>query len=242
MLTKQEYKLLVKEVNRLRDNIHLFNSEEISEAALDDLKHKITQFETENPTLIDPNSPNSKVSGGIAAGFQKSKHKTRMLSLNDIFNFEELQDWQKRWQDYADRNGIQYLETEDYVCEPKIDGLAISLIYENGQLIRAVTRGDGFEGEIVTQNVKQISNVPKIITDKRNLEVRGEIFMTKSAFEKLNLDILSEKLNGKLGKTGQDGLFANHRNVASGTIRQLDSSVVKERNLSFIAYGLIIYD
>jgi DNA ligase (NAD+) len=242
MLTHQEYQALVVEVNRMRNEVHLFNTEEISEAALDDLKHKITLFETENPDLIDPNSPNYVVAGGVAEGFQKYKHERRMLSLNDIFSLEELLDWEKRWQDYADKNGIKFDSQNNYICEPKIDGLALSLIYNDGELERAVTRGDGFEGEVVTDNIKQIKSIPKNISDKRKMEIRGEVFMTKSDFENLNGQILEGKKIGKMGKFGPEGVFANPRNVASGTIRQLDSRIVANRNLSFIAYNVFIFD
>jgi DNA ligase (NAD+) len=242
MLTHQEYKTLIAEVNRMRNEVHLFNTEEISEGALDDLKHKITLFEIENPLFIDINSPNYVVAGGVADGFQKSKHERRMLSLNDIFTLQELLDWEKRWQDYADKNGIKFESKNNYICEPKIDGLALSLIYENGQLERAVTRGDGFEGEIVTENVKQIKTVPQTIPDQRKLEVRGEVFMTKSDFLDLNNQIIEGKKIGKMGKTGVEGVFANPRNVSSGTIRQLDSRIVGDRNLSFIAYNIFIFD
>lgn len=242
MLTHQEYKILIAEVNRMRNEVHLFNTEEISEGALDDLKHKITLFEIENPLLIDINSPNYVVAGGIADGFQKSKHQRRMLSLNDIFTLQELTDWEKRWQDCAKKNGIKFGLQNDYICEPKIDGLALSLIYENGSLQRAITRGDGFEGEIVSENVRQIKTVPQTIPDQRKLEVRGEVFMTKSDFLDLNNQIIEGKKIGKMGKTGIEGVFANSRNVSSGTIRQLDSRIVAERNLSFIAYNIFIFD
>ena len=242
MLTFNEYQALVKEVNRLRNEVHLFNVEEISEAALDDLKHKITIFETQNPELVDPNSPNYFVSGGVAKGFEKSTHERRMLSLNDIFEQQELVDWEIKWQDYADKNGIKYGTQHTYICEPKIDGLALSLIYENGSLLRAVTRGDGFVGEVVTDNVRQIRSIPQNIKDNRKMEVRGEVFMTKSDFKVLNQAVLDGKQIGKMSKTGVDGQFANPRNVASGTIRQLDSRIVAGRNLSFIAYNVYIFE
>lgn len=242
MLTYQEYKALIIEVNRMRNEVHLFNTEEISEAALDDLKHKITLFEAENPDLIGTNSPNFTIAGGISEGFKKQKHERRMLSLNDIFTLEELIDWEKRWQDYAQKNGIKFELQNDYICEPKIDGLALSLIYENGELLRAVTRGDGFEGEVVTDNVRQIKSIPKTITDQRKIEIRGEVFMTKRDFEDLNNQILNNQKVGKMGKMGAEGIFANPRNVSSGTIRQLDSRIVAERNLSFIAYNVFVFE
>ncbi len=238
LLTHQQYLELITKVNTFRNEIHLFNSDNISEEALDNLKEQITIFEKNNPDKISPNSPNYTIAGGVNEGFSKVNHIKRMLSLNDIFNEQELLAWQTRWQDYATKNGIDFNEVQKYICEPKIDGLALSLIYENGELSKAVTRGDGWIGEDVTNNIRQITSIPKSIKDERKLEVRGEIFMTKSDFDELNYKIKNEQLMGKMGKTGVDAVFANPRNVASGTIRQLDSSVVADRKLSFIAYYL----
>lgn len=321
MLNYSDYLILVKKVNEFRKEIHLFDNDVISEEALDNLKHQITEFEIQNPNLIDKNSPNEKVIGGIAKGFAKFVHKRQMLSLNDIFSFEELSAWQKRWQDFGRKNvenwqdfepslktkfesglesdlksGLEnkseielenldnlitkteqkvpkelakeiknrseFLPTIEskneskneseneneellnsnnlvkYICEPKIDGLAISLHYKDGQLIAAATRGDGFVGENVTENIRQIISIPQTILEKRSLEVRGEVFLTKENFEKLNSAIKNGEKVGKLGKVGVDAVFANPRNAASGTLRQLNPQIVKERNLSFIAYGL----
>jgi DNA ligase (NAD+) len=254
LLTHPEYLELITEVNRLRNEVHLFNVEEISEAALDDLKHKISEFERENPDQISPNSPNYVVAGGVSEGFEKFTHKRRMLSLTDVFNFEELQDWEKRWVDYAQKEGVGVVATGDkipdqvqddsntfdYICEPKLDGMAISLHYENGALMTAATRGDGYVGELVTDNVKQIKNIPKKIDYMGKIEVRGEVFMTKKDFENLNADIKSGKKVGKMGQKGENATFANSRNAAAGTIRQLDSRIVSERNLSFVAYNLFV--
>ncbi len=241
-MTKEEYEKLVAEVNRLRNSLHLFNEELVSESALDDLKRKLTAFEQEHPDLISPNSPNYTIAGGVAEKFEKFAHKRRMLSLNDIFTLEELKAWENRWQDfYAKQYGINSTRLiTRYVIEPKVDGLAISLHYEGGVLQRALTRGDGWVGELVTENVKQVANVPKQIPDLRKIEVRGEIFITKANFIELNKQILEGKQVGRLGKSGPEGVFANPRNAASGTIRQLDSSIVAQRNLSFIAYGVWI--
>ena len=170
-----------------------------------------------------------------------------MLSLNDIFDYQELIDWNERNINYftkeVNEDEISALKPEmlEFVCEPKIDGLAISLIYQDGNLIRGVTRGDGYEGEDVTVNVKQIQSIPNDIPHKGSIEVRGEIFITHKNFERLNRAISEGKLIGKMGKKGVEGIFANSRNVASGTLRQLDSKVVKERNLSFIAYNVELY-
>lgn len=225
----------------MRNEVHLFSNEEVSEAALDDLKHKITQYEQAHPDKISANSPNYKIAGGVAEKFEKFEHKRRMLSLNDIFDLEELQDWEERWQDFYRKNYTQepsQAVQPKYICEPKIDGLALSLHYQNGQLVSAATRGDGWVGELITENVRQIRNIPKEISDKRLIEVRGEAFITKKDFEQLNENIRSGRQVGRLGKTGEEAIFANPRNAASGTLRQLDSSIVAERNLSFVAYGV----
>jgi len=257
MLNEQEYLQLVKEVNRLRNEIHLFNNDEISEAALDDLKHKITEYEKEHPDKISPNSSNYTIAGGILEKFEKYTHKKRMISLTDVFNFEELSDWENRWVDYAKKSEIFPTDSEfglglelsndvpqtnkfSYVCEPKLDGLAISLHYDEGELKVAATRGDGFTGELVTENIKQIKNIPKTIPYSGKIEVRGEIFLSKKDFDDLNRDITNGIKVGKMGQTGAGATFANSRNAASGTIRQLDSRIVAERNLSFVAYNLIV--
>jgi DNA ligase (NAD+) len=262
MLTHDGYLILVDEVNRLRNQVHLFDTDEISEAALDDLKHKITAYESANPDKISQNSPNYTIAGGVAEKFVKSRHTRRMLSLNDIFNKNELEEWQQRWIDYGIRNNVfesqesQEIATDKintiraggkdvaihYICEPKIDGLSMSLVYEDGDLVSATTRGDGWTGELVTDNVRQIKVIPKNIHFKGKMEVRGEVFFTKKDFENLNNAILSGEKVGKMGQIGADGLFSNPRNAASGTIRQLDSRIVGERNLSFIAYGCWIYE
>jgi len=270
-MTHQEYLALVKEVNRLRNQLHLFNTEEISEAALDNLKHTITQYEESHPNRISRNSPNYTIAGGVADGFQKFTHKRRMLSLNDIFSMEELTDWQTRWHNYVIKNIAdtptesqtealfdqpdtqtepnerthallqQFKESRpQYVCEPKIDGLALSLHYNKGELQHAVTRGNGFEGEDVTENALHITSIPKSIPDTRPLEIRGEVFLTHKNFAELNAAIAGRHQIGKMGKTGTEAQFANPRNAAAGTLRQLDSRIVAQRNLSFLAYNIFV--
>lgn len=258
MTTQDQYNQLVTEVNRLRQSVHLFNIEEISESALDDLKRKITEYETLNPDRISQESPNYKIAGGVLEGFKKTSHARRMLSLSDMFTLEDLQSWNKRWKDYIIKNKStsdlnienetlfnndiieSNLKTE-FFCEPKLDGLAISLIYKNGSLSQAVTRGDGFEGEDVLENIKYIKTIPHRIEDARHLEVRGEIFMNNKEFEDLNNDIRNGKRVGKMGKTGSDAIFSNPRNAASGSLRQLDSIVSQQRKLDFIAYNIYIF-
>lgn len=241
-MNNNEYLKMVEEVNRLRNEVHLFMNEEISENALDDLKHKITQYELANPDKIVKSSPNYTVAGGVRDGFTKVKHRKRMLSLTDIFDLEELTNWEKRYIKYAESVNIKLEPNPQYYVEPKIDGLALSLIYKNGELFQAATRGDGTEGEDVMNNVLQIVSIPKSIPEKRNCEVRGEVFLTKSDFKDLNLAIIKGEKTGKTGGKGEDFTFANPRNAASGTLRQLDSNIVKERNLSFIAYYLEFFE
>lgn len=241
-MTQKEYLLLIEEVNKFRNQINLFNEEEISESALDDLKHQVTLFEKSNPTLISPNSPNYTIAGGVAEGFEKVAHYNRMLSLTDVFNKEELLEWQTKYLNYATKEDIELSEDLGYYAEPKIDGLALSIIYEGGSIIQAATRGDGLQGENVTNNVLQISTIPKSIPDTRKLEVRGEVFLSKSDFKQLNIDIINGVRKGKAGGYGESAQFANPRNAAAGTLRQLDSNVVAERNLSFIAYYLNYLD
>jgi DNA ligase (NAD+) len=240
-MTLPEYTKLVGEINKYRNSVHLFGLEQISEEALDDLKHKITVFESQNPKLIDKNSPNYTIAGGVLEKFQKFTHLQRMLSLNDIFNKKELIEWEMRWQNYLIKTQELEIGAFDYICEPKMDGLALSIHYKNGELWAGITRGDGFVGENVTQNILQIPSIPKTIPDSRHIEIRGEIFITKQNFGKLNIDILNHNIIGKSNKTGPDGVFANHRNLASGTLRQLDSSIIPGRNLSFLAYNCIVW-
>ena len=246
--SQEEYLKLIIEINRLRNQIQLFDSNEISESALDDFKHKITEFETANPDLISLNSPNYTIAGGVASGFEKYTHRVRMLSLNDMFNFEELEAWQQRYLDYGAKDTelkiTPNLELSQikYVCEPKLDGLALSLHYKNGELGAAATRGDGYVGENVTENVRQIRSIPKSISDLNDLEIRGEVFLTRKDFKELNTDIINEKKVGRANKKGPAFVFANPRNAASGTLRQLDSSIVATRNLSFVAYWIKIYE
>lgn len=398
MLTHTEYLQMVDQVQEFREEFHLFDNEPISEELLDSLKHQITLFEEQNPELIAKKSPNKTVVGGVKKGFAKFAHTRRMLSLNDIFDQEELTKWERRWQDWADKNNVNWrlqnlepriLESQEesqelnnlaqieiknpdnlfgknkenqensqikkaseivenlqnaqflgqtetvkkteiqkqilenlltnqsqdskidlgidleksekpkfakinkltnqqkqaslqnpknqeniskisldlgfeplvnsqseqnrtksennskevqykikYICEPKIDGLAVSLHYEFGKLVTGATRGDGFFGENITENLRQIQSIPQIILDLRKLEVRGEVFIKKVDFEKLNEEITKGQKVGKMGKFGAEAAFVSPRNAASGTLRQLDPRIVKERNLSFVAYGL----
>ena len=171
----------------------------------------------------------SRVAGQPLDKFIKVKHEVRMLSLNDVFSTEELLDWEKRVTKIL--SAIPDSQAPTYFAEVKFDGLAISLIYEQGQFVRGATRGDGFIGEDITQNLRTIDSIPlKLKKPFPNfLEVRGEAVMTKKAFE---------ELNARQEKEGK-ALFANTRNAAAGSLRQLDSRLTAERRLDFFAYDIV---
>ncbi|MGL4674216.1 MAG: NAD-dependent DNA ligase LigA, partial [Wohlfahrtiimonas sp.] len=175
--------------------------------------------------------PTQKVGGMILKEFNQITHEMPMLSLDNAFNEDDVMKFDER---IREKLTSAELATLTYWAEPKLDGLAISILYENGRLVRAATRGDGVQGEDVTENVKTIQSIPLILTGNfpARLEVRGEAFMRKSVFEKLNLARL--KKNEKP--------FANPRNAAAGSIRQLDSKIAAERQLSFYAYGIGIIE
>ena len=218
-------------VNDYRYHYHVLDESIMSESAADSLKHELSQLEAEYPELVTPDSPTQRVAGAPLPGFTQLKHSSRMLSLNDVFDEAELRAWQER---------IVKLLPEgaklEYFADVKMDGLACALVYEDGLLARGITRGDGFVGEDVTANVRTIESVPLRLRSGKKLglftagrtEVRGEIVMYKADFARLN------EQKAKEGKP----LFANPRNTAAGTIRQLDPQLVASRPLHFRAYDL----
>lgn len=218
-------------INDYRYHYHVLDESTMSEAAADSLKHELTELESQFPELITPDSPSQRVAGAALSKFKRAKHSSRMLSLNDVFNEEELTAWQTRLARLID-NPAQY----GYFLDIKMDGLACALVYQDGVLEQAITRGDGFEGEDVTMNVRTLDSVPLTLRKHKGdelylggrTEVRGEIVMYKADFE---------KLNAARAKAGQP-LFANPRNTAAGTIRQLDPGLVTGRPLTFHAYDL----
>ncbi|MBD3250983.1 NAD-dependent DNA ligase LigA [Candidatus Uhrbacteria bacterium] len=249
---EKRIKKLREEINRYRYQYHVLDSLEISEAALDSLKHELYELEQNDPDLITPNSPTQRVAGEPAKGFKKVTHQERMLSLEDVFSLEEVESWLERIQK------LQPKATFDFYADPKMDGLAVTMIYRNGRLEIAATRGDGTVGEDVTHNIRTIEAVPlqlrtptdgevkkfikkhedQIDTQKAEatlrahqgrLEIRGEVYMTKRQLEKLNRDL----------KKRNQPLLANPRNAAAGSIRQLDPKMAAERGLAFMAYGFL---
>lgn len=222
-------------IDRYRFEYHVHDRQTISDAALDSLKHELSELEARFPELITADSPSQRVAGKPLSGFRKVKHSQRMFSLADVFSVDELRDWDERWKKLRPQS------TTSYLVDLKLDGLAVTIRYERGLLVEAATRGDGFVGEDVTQNVKTIEaiplrlrteDVPSAVRRKildGTIEIRGEIVMLKKDFTALNK------------RQERDGLplFANPRNVAAGSIRQLDPAIASNRKLSFYAWEFV---
>ena len=206
---------------------HQKDAPEISDAAYDALRQRNDAIEARFPNLVREDSPSSKVGAAPASAFGKVVHRVPMLSLGNVFDEEGVRDFLDRICRFL---GLDQTDELAFTAEPKIDGLSITLRYEGGKLVQAATRGDGFEGENVTANVRTISDIPKQIETggfPDRFEVRGEIYMSRSAFQTLNEDQLRRG----------DRLFANPRNAAAGSLRQLDSTITASRPLRFFAYG-----
>ena len=217
-------------INDYRYHYHVLDESIMSEAAADSLKHELSQLEEQYPEFITPDSPTQRVAGKPLDKFQKVTHASRMISLADVFSESEIRDWVTRNYKLVDQ-GTEFT----FFTDIKMDGLAMSLHYENGIFKQAVTRGDGLVGEDVTMNVKTIQNIPlklNLENPPEHLEVRGEVIIFKQDFEKLN------QMQTKLGEKP----FANPRNLAAGTIRQLDPRIAASRPLRFMAYDLVTPD
>ncbi|MEK7560374.1 MAG: NAD-dependent DNA ligase LigA [Patescibacteria group bacterium] len=264
-MTKAEAKTrierLKKEINHHRYLYHVLDTQEISDAAHDSLKNELARLEAKFPDLVTPDSPTQRVGGLVLPGFKKIRHRVPMLSLNDAFSASELADWEIRLKNFLAKSRSTDTKHEipntgyDYFAELKIDGFAVSLEYENGVFIRGSTRGDGRTGEDVTDNLRTIEAIPlrlqtpvdaerhdearRILKKFPNvrralsnlpsdMEIRGEVYITKRAFDEVN--------------RAQDerGLprFANPRNIAAGSIRQLDPKIAASRRLDFFCYGV----
>lgn len=215
-------------INQYRYHYHVLDESIMSEAAADSLKHELSQLEERYPELVTPDSPTQRVAGEPLKGFKKVEHKTRMISLNDVFDREEVEAWLKRIQKLAPQS------QPEFFVDIKMDGLACAVIYEDGKLTQAATRGDGYVGEDVTANIRTIESVPLTLRDdpifgKGRTEIRGEVVMYKADFE---------RLNEELSRAGAKA-YANPRNLAAGTIRQLDPRIVAQRKLYFRAYDVL---
>ncbi len=219
---RERIEILRREIDRHNYRYHVLDQPEISDAEFDELLRELQQLEEKYPQLQDPDSPTRRVGGEPLASFETLEHKVPMLGLDNAFSEEDLID-------FADRvKRLSGLEQLDYFCELKIDGLAVSLQYEEGLFKRGSTRGDGYSGEDITRNLRTIRQIPLKLPEEVSLEVRGEVYINKKDFEKLNR------------RREEEGLmvFANPRNAAAGSVRQLDPRLAAKRPLKLFLYGL----
>src|SRR6202047_2338089 len=222
---------LREEIRRHEYRYYVLDDPEISDAEFDRLMNELKRLEAADPGLITTDSPTQRVGGKPREGFVKVAHSVPMLSLDNAYSEEELRNWERRVHELSGRKDI------DYVCELKLDGMSLALIYEDGKLVRGITRGDGTVGEDVTLNVRTVRSVPLSIAKEKlkaagipsNFEVRGEMLMPLAAFRKMNQQREEKGLS----------LFANPRNATAGTVRQLEPSIVAQRRLDFFAYMLL---
>lgn len=226
---EKEIKKLREEIERYNYYYYSMNESLISDVEYDKLLKNLEKLEKENPQFADELSPSVNVGSSLKdTKFEKVTHKTPMLSLSNSYNIGDIEDFMKRAEKIIlqERSGKTKI---DYVLEVKLDGLSISVTYEKGKLVKAVTRGDGIIGEDVTENVMQIKSVPKFLKENIDIEVRGEIVLPMSKFH---------ELNKKRMEDGEE-IFANPRNAASGTLRQIDAEIVKERGLDCYFYFIV---
>lgn len=217
---KERMNELIDIINEADYNYHTLDNPTITDQEYDMLLRELFDIEMEHPEWVREDSPTQHAGGKIIEGFNKVQHKIPMMSLSDVFTEEELIDFDQR----IKKEGI----TPEYMCELKIDGLSVSLLYEKGKLVRAATRGDGTTGEDITHNVKTIKTVPLRLKEEVDIEVRGEIFMNKATLEALNKERAAKG----------EALLQNCRNAAAGSIRQLDSKVAAKRKLDTFIYHL----
>jgi DNA ligase (NAD+) len=227
-----------KKIEALRDKIRhheyryfVLDDPEISDAEFDQVMIQLKKLEAERPTLVTPDSPTQRVGGKPREGVVKAAHSSPMLSLDNTYNVEDLRNWERRVHELSGRSDV------DYVCELKLDGMSLALLYENGRLVRGITRGDGSVGEDVTLNVRTVRSIPLSIPKEKlkaagipaDFEVRGEMLMPLAAFRRMNQEREEKGL----------ALFANPRNATAGTVRQLKPSIVAQRRLDYFAYMLL---
>ena len=220
---KEEIFKLVALLNKYSYDYYVEDNPQISDTEYDTLYKQLEKLEQEYPEFILDNSPTQRVGDRVLDEFEKVIHKVPMLSLSNTFSIEDLRDFDSRISKLSSDDSIEY------ICELKIDGLAISINYENGKLVSAATRGDGMVGENVTENIKTIFSIPKTLKTKKSFEVRGEVYLPKKSFELLN----------KEREENNEVLFANPRNAAAGSLRQLDSKITAKRRLSAFIYSVV---
>jgi DNA ligase (NAD+) len=221
---RQRIEELREVINHHNYRYYVLDSPEISDAEYDELMKELRQLESEHPELVTPDSPTQRIGAPPVEAFGVVEHPQPLLSLANAFSYEELAAWHKRVSNLL--GGRQF----DLVCEPKIDGLAVALTYVDGSLATGATRGDGYRGEDITQNLRTIRSIPLSVPREAppRFEVRGEVYLPKAGFKKLNEERAKEELP----------LFANPRNAAAGSVRQLDSSITARRPLDIFVYGL----
>lgn len=219
-MTQTEYQNAVERLKKLSYHYYVLDDPITTDEEYDILYHKVVAYEHEYPENIISDSPTQRVGDVPQDKFEKAQHLSRMWSLEDLFSREELETW-------VNRITKNYGNVRFY-CEPKFDGASLNLIYDNGSLVQAITRGDGVEGEDVTQNAKTIQSIPLSIEYPGRIEIRGEVVIFKEDFEKINEERLR---NG-------ESLFANPRNAAAGSLRQLDTRITASRRLVFMPYGI----
>ena len=198
---------------------------EITDFEYDMMMLELRTLESQNPEFITKDSLTQKVGGHVKEGFAKVEHEVPLQSLQDVFNFEEIEAFDERVKKVASENGIDEVK---YVVETKIDGLSSALEYKDGKLVRGATRGNGLVGEDVTENLKTIKTIPQELPEKINITVRGEVFISKKEFEKMNQE----------REENEEELFANARNAAAGSLRQLDSNITKKRPLNIYIFNV----
>ncbi|MDR0762485.1 MAG: NAD-dependent DNA ligase LigA [Campylobacteraceae bacterium] len=216
----EEYKTALIQLNSWAHAYYVLDNPLVTDEEYDKLYHTVLDYENKNPSLIDPTSPTQRVGSIMLEGFTKAAHLSRMWSMEDVFNEQDLDDW--IWRVGKTKNDFTFY------CEPKFDGASLNLIYENGTLRQAITRGDGIQGEDVTNNIKTIRSIPLSINYQNTLEIRGEVLIKKSDFDALN----------KEREENSEPLFANPRNAAAGSLRQLDPAVTASRKLIFYPWGI----
>ena len=220
---QEEISKLVSLLNKYSYDYYVEDNPQISDTEYDTLYKQLEKLEKNHPEYILENSPTQRVGDRVLDEFEKITHKVPMLSLSNTFSTEDLRDFDARVSKLVSDQSVEY------ICELKIDGLAISIKYENGRLASAATRGDGSVGEDVTENIKTIFSIPKVLKDNRTFEVRGEVYLPRKSFELLN----SER------ESNNEVLFANPRNAAAGSLRQLDSKITAKRRLSAFIYSIV---
>lgn len=223
---KKQIEQLREQINDHNYRYYVLDAPDVPDAEYDRLMQSLKKLEEENPNLLTPDSPTQRVGAEPLASFTQVKHEMPMLSLDNAFTDEELESFNKRLKDRLKQD-----DDIEFACEPKLDGIAVSLLYKNGKLVRGATRGDGETGEDITQNVKTLRSIPLSLRGKgfpKTLEIRGEIYMPKAGFNALN----------ETARKEQQKVFANPRNAAAGSLRQLDSRITAKRPLEFCAYSV----